>query len=218
MCVIAALWLSIATPAAHGFDFGVSPEPWSQASPDSVPPADSSRVITLPADSSGGIALPEREAESVTESELSREVETSRAPGAFSEPRWVMVRSLLFPGWGQAYNRSWLKAAAVAGGEIWFITKIIEDRDALEDLDDAVQVARDSNDVVAEEEAVEAYNERSQQLTRREWFLGGLIAYAMVDAYVDAHFRNFRMDLDPMPGIRGRGVSWRMRARWEWRF
>ncbi len=209
-----------APAAAHGFELGPGGwEPWLQAGPDSVPPpADSTRVITLPADSSGGIALPERDASSVNEAELTREVETSRAPGAFSEPRWVMFRSLFVPGWGQAYNRSWLKAAAIAGGEIWFITKIVEDRDALEDLDQAVQVARDSADAELEEVAVEAYNARSAQLTRREWFLGGLIAYAMVDAYVDAHFRNFRMDLDPMPAIRGRGVSWRMRARWEWRF
>jgi len=175
-------------------------------------------VAPMPADSSGGIELPARVPSEVTETGLIREVESNRSPGILSEPRWVMMRSLLVPGWGQAYNRSWLKAAAIAGGEVWFITKIIDDRSALEDLDRAVQVARDSADADAEEEAVLAYNERSDQLTRREWWLGGLIAYAMIDAYVDAHFRNFRMDFEPVPGLRGRGVPWRLRARWEWRF
>src|SRR5207247_4892103 len=39
-------------------------------------------------------------------------------PTRFSTARWVMFRSLVVPGWGQAYNRAWLKAALIAAGEI----------------------------------------------------------------------------------------------------
>src|SRR5262245_51295380 len=33
--------------------------------------------------------------------------------GWSAQPRFVMARSLLIPGWGQAYNHAWLKAGAV---------------------------------------------------------------------------------------------------------
>jgi hypothetical protein len=157
-------------------------------------------------------------AEPVDEAELARTVESHRAPGPFSEPRWVMMRSLLVPGWGQAHNHSWIKAAAIAGSEIWLIALMVDDQQALDDLQGAIDAARESGDAGAEEEAVLAYNERADQLTRRQWWLGGLIAYSMLDAYVDAHFRNFRLGLDHDPRARGGRSGVVLRAGWEWRF
>ena len=46
---------------------------------------------------------------------------SGRAPAddqALSEPRYVMLRSALIPGWGQLHNGSWFKAIGVAAGEI----------------------------------------------------------------------------------------------------
>jgi len=38
---------------------------------------------------------------------------------------------------------------------------------------------------------VNEYNSQLDQRTAHMWFLGAVLTYAMVDAYVDAHFRNF---------------------------
>src|SRR5215472_14375172 len=57
-----------------------------------------------------------------------------RARGWSAQPRFVMMRSLLIPGWGQAYNRAWFKAGLVAAGEVAFGVAIYNDTQKLDDL------------------------------------------------------------------------------------
>jgi hypothetical protein len=139
-------------------------------------------------------------------------------PGLFQAPRWVMLRSAVVPGWGQAHNGAWLKAAAIAGLETYLGLGILDDHEALDDLEGVIQRAQRDSLPGLEEEAVTAYNARLNQYVRRQWFLGGLIAYALVDAYVDAHFRNFTFDAEPVPALDGGPAQLRWRAAWEWRF
>jgi hypothetical protein len=74
---------------------------------------------------------------------------------------------------------------------------------------------------------VNEYNARLDQRLSREWLLGGVIAYALVDAYVDAHFRGFDVEFrnDPaLPagtspaGPQGGGGGPGMRLALRWRF
>ena len=44
--------------------------------------------------------------------------------------------------------------------------------------------------------AVERYNTRLDHMVGREWLLGGLLVYSLIDAYVDAHFVNFRFEFE----------------------
>src|SRR5262249_37162678 len=60
--------------------------------------------------------------------------DTSHKSGWSDQPRFVMMRSLVFPGWGQAYNHAWFKAGAVAAGEVWLGTLIVKDQQTLNDV------------------------------------------------------------------------------------
>ena len=140
-----------------------------------------------------------------------------KAPERFDKPRWVMMRSAVLPGWGQLHNGSWLKAAAVAGCEGALVVNIVKDLDDLDRLIVRVQAARDAGDAVAELDAVVAYNDRQTTLVARQWLLGGVLLYAMVDAYVDAHFRHFDIEFKHDPAL-PEGVPVRPQARLSFRW
>jgi len=116
--------------------------------------------------------------------------------GPLDQPRYVMLRSLLVPGWGQAHNHAWVKAALIAGGEGKFIADLVGDDRKLKDLDADVKAADRSGDLEARNAAVERYNARLDHYVGRQWLLGALLIYSLVDAYVDAHFVNFQFEFD----------------------
>jgi len=138
-------------------------------------------------------------------------------PGRFDAPGWVMLRSLVVPGWGQAHNGAWLKAAAVAGAEAALLLAVRADLDELDRLDAEVLAARAAGDVAREYSAVFAYNARLDRMVSRQWLLGGVVAYALLDAYVDAHFRNFRLEFESDPALPG-GPPPGARLFLRWRF
>ena len=114
--------------------------------------------------------------------------------GLLDQPRFVMLRSLIVPGWGQLHNRAWFKAILIAGGEGIFISDLIEDEKKLKDLDREIAALRPTGDYAAQNAAIERYNARLNHLVGREWLLGGLLVYSLMDAYVDAHFVNFQFE------------------------
>ena len=132
----------------------------------------------------------------------------------FDAPRWVMVRSALLPAWGQIHNRAWLKAALVAGAELTLIARLVDDTRALDRLEEDIRIAQGRLDDEAEARAVDAYNARLDRRTARAWLLGGLLAYALTDAYVDAHLRNFDVEFGPDPAAESPDGSVRVSARW----
>jgi hypothetical protein len=126
-----------------------------------------------------------------------------KAPGPspwHEQPRVVMLRSLVFPGWGQAHNGAWLKAAGVAGAEGWLGVALLQDRRDLERLlaeANALQGVDEASYVAA----ANRYNARLNTFVGRQWLLGGVLTYALVDAYVDAHFRNFDIEFRHDPAL-----------------
>jgi hypothetical protein len=74
-----------------------------------------------------------------------------------------------------------------------------------------VEAARAADDFEGEQVAVDKYNTRLNQYVGRQWWLAGLVGYAMVDAYVDAHFVNFKFEFEHDPalpaGVSGARVS-----------
>lgn len=137
--------------------------------------------------------------EAVTEPDTAR----VRAPrrGWSDQPRTVMLRSLLVPGWGQAHNRAWIKAVLVAGTEAALGVGIANDWRESERLLDRANALAGSPDEAAYANAVSEYNARLDQLVRRQWLLGAVIAYALVDAYVDAHFRDIDIEFRHDPAL-----------------
>lgn len=146
------------------------------------------------------------------------------------QPRVVMLRSLLVPGWGQVHNRAWLKAAGVATAEVWLVSAIFRDKRDLDALLAEVGAAQAAQDEVRYAEAANRYNARLDTYVGRQWMLGGVLAYALVDAYVDAHFRDFDIEFrnDPalpetppgeaaarLPGGAARGARTSLALRWH---
>ena len=124
------------------------------------------------------------------------------------QPRFVMARSLLIPGWGQLHNRSWLKAGLVAVAETWLAVRIVKDTRRLDDLLGQIEPLQAIHpDSLKSDQRrllnalVNDYNGLLDDRLARQWFLGGVLAYALVDAYVDAHFRGFDIEFQNDPAL-----------------
>ena len=137
--------------------------------------------------------------------------------GRFETPRWVMLRSLAIPGWGQLHNGSWLKAAVLGGGETWLIAGLVEDNRSIQQLRAKADLALANGDDDGFNAAVDAYNHRLVGFVSHQWWLGGLLVYALMDAYVDAHFRDFKVEFEydralkggkPQPGQTRLSLRW----------
>ena len=123
--------------------------------------------------------------------------------GRFDTPQWVMLRSLAFPGWGQLKNGSWLKAAVLGGGEVWIVAGLVDDDRRMRQLLVEADLARSGGDNEGFNAAVDAYNSRLERFVSRQWLLGGLLGYALMDAYVDAHFRDFKVEFEYDRALKG---------------
>jgi hypothetical protein len=144
----------------------------------------------------------------------------------FDQPRFVMARSLLVPGWGQAHNHAWFKAILVAGVEAVLITRVVQQQSDLDQLLTQIDAAREANDAAGEAALVTEYNDLLDQRVGNTWKLGAVIAYAMLDAYVDAHFRGFDVEFRNDPALPagtsptglnggGGGPGARLALRWD---
>jgi hypothetical protein len=147
-----------------------------------------------------------------------------KALGWSARPRYVMMRSLIIPGWGQAYNRAWFKAGAVMAGEVALGVAIYNDTQKLHDLQAQLDpLTPGAPDYVA---VANEYNSQLDQRTAHSWFLGAVVTYALVDAYVDAHFRGFDMEFKhdpalpngPPPATHSGGGSGTTRLGLRWHF
>jgi hypothetical protein len=120
------------------------------------------------------------------------------------QPRVVMLRSLLVPGWGQWHNHAHLKALGIGGVEGWILGGMIVNNRRLNTLLGQVNAAaRDTTPGAQDryERARLAYNDRLDQVVSGTWLLAGVLAYSLVDAYVDAHFRTFETDFRTDPAL-----------------
>lgn len=155
--------------------------------------------------------------ELLAESDSIRDARTPKPRGRFDAPAWVALRSLLVPGWGQLHNKAWIKAGGVAAGEGWLITKLVQDEQALRDLEDQIAAAQEAGDDAAYDAGIAAYNARLDDTTRRRWFFGAVLAYAVLDAYVDAHFVDFEVEFGKGGGGRSPSPAApeaRLKVRW----
>ena len=180
-----------------------------------APVADTSAagVVIVPGASDSASAEVERV---LREATSRRRATAASTAGRFDAPRWVMLRSALIPGWGQFHNRAWLKSIGVAAAEGLMIAKLFQDERDLDRLSRAADRAQDANDEPAFVAAVTAYNARLTETINRRWLFGGLLAYALADAYVDAHFSRFNVEFDT--GTSGGSSRPGARLRLGWSF
>ena len=94
-------------------------------------------------------------------------------------PRAAMYRSIIFPGWGQWYNKKRFKSALIFTAETSVIAGII------------IQNHRLSTSIT-EQQRIFFKDDRNKFI----WWLGGVIIFSMLDAYVDAYLQNFDLDMN----------------------
>lgn len=118
----------------------------------------------------------------------------------------MLLRSAAVPGWGQAYNRKYVKAVAVLAGEGFLAYKawseFQKEKDALDRKDQAYQAAIDRGDAFPnlDPAVLAADDDRIGHLNRKiNWIWWGVAAHLLnvVDAYVDAHLSTFEADFGP---------------------
>jgi hypothetical protein len=107
-------------------------------------------------------------------------------------PTGAMLRSLIFPGWGQFYNRKYSKVFLFFGGEAGLIATAIHLRQQADSTHGNLQATYRNNRNTA------------------NWFLLATIVFSMLDAYVDASLADFdespELSLAPV-GSLGSGVG-----------
>ncbi|MBD3218985.1 MAG: hypothetical protein GF310_11975 [candidate division Zixibacteria bacterium] len=109
-------------------------------------------------------------------------------------PTGALLRSLAVPGWGQLYNDKYIKAGIIAGLETFLIYQTAyywERSSTYEDLYTA-----DTNDVSRNNKFLQ-YDRYRDLRNQHIWLLGITVFYSIFDAYVDAHLKNFDVDITP---------------------
>jgi len=133
-----------------------------------------------------------------TSAEITPKADTTLSQAAVSEgtvqgrpvePSYrVILRSLLYPGWGQLYNGQYLKALAVFTTEATLLSMIYtESRQASKAYADHLAT---HDPAVADR----LYLEYSRHFDRRDsliWWTTGLVLFSLADAYVDSHLITF---------------------------
>ncbi|MBD3334505.1 MAG: hypothetical protein GF355_03225 [Candidatus Eisenbacteria bacterium] len=117
-------------------------------------------------------------------------IPTSSGQG-LNAPFWIMMRSLVVPGWGQAANHQYIKALVVAAGEGYLLYRLFEHESRRRDYLDRAEERPDEAGYW--EGKADAQRERRNDFT---WWSALAAAISMGDAYVDAHLRYFNVEFD----------------------
>jgi len=104
-------------------------------------------------------------------------------------PTGALFRSVFVPGWGQFYNNKYIKAALIAGIEIYLINEVYTHAHKAGLHKDHFTNAFDYPVYQAEEFA--RYEKELDRRGNASWFLAATVFLSMFDAYVDAHLSDF---------------------------
>ncbi len=124
-----------------------------------------------------------------------------------------MLRSAAVPGWGQLYNRKYIKAAAVVAGEGFLALKAWNEYQKENDaVDRQVAILESGGDVTDPAYVVADLDRETHRNQKVSWIWWGVAAHlvSMLDAYVDAHLTDFDADFGPPESARDFGEKPRL--------
>lgn len=104
-------------------------------------------------------------------------------------PTGALFRSAIIPGWGQLYNRKYLKALIFLGGEGYLVYSIRKDWKEADRHEANFRSAFDDPAYQAIE--FNKYQDSRDARNLKMWILAATVFYSMFDAYVDAQLANF---------------------------
>lgn len=113
-------------------------------------------------------------------------------------PTGAMWRSLAAPGWGQIYNRQYLKAPIFMAGESASLYL------AINNYLTTRRLYREAHAEPRHRRKVDLLDKREGYVVQTEfwgWVFVGFIAYSMMNAYVDAHLAAW--EVEDLPGEKG---------------
>ncbi len=114
--------------------------------------------------------------------------------GFIKSPRGAMIRSMVFPSWGQFYNESYIKSLVVAGTGAYFVSRIVrfnnDYNDAVEQTDEGRRLGEDVSSFI------EARRTARDSRSNNAWLFGLVYVIALADAYVDASLFGFDEAID----------------------
>jgi hypothetical protein len=105
-----------------------------------------------------------------------------------TNPRGALLRSAFVPGWGQYYNRKYIKGTIIAGGEGYLIYGIVK---YWREVNKHRSNFQHSTDPVYQASEFGLYNNARNKRNLRLWIVSATIFYSMFDAYVDAQLSDF---------------------------
>ena len=116
---------------------------------------------------------------------------TAPATRSTASPVSTLLRSAACPGWGQLENGQPLKAIAVFGAEAGLLASgFVELRRAERSLE-VQDRAAERGDAAEAAEEYQRYLDRRDRGISRFWWAGFAVLLSMLDAYTDAHLRDF---------------------------
>jgi hypothetical protein len=117
-----------------------------------------------------------------------------RPPVSTSPPHRVLLRSLIFPGWGQLENGQPSKAALVATVESAFFAAAFVELRRADRAFEAHELAAERGDQDEADRLFRLYEDRRGRAIGRFWWGAFTVMLSALDAYVDAHMRDFEVD------------------------
>ncbi len=122
---------------------------------------------------------------------MNEEQSISRGGHMTKDPTWAALRSVVLPGWGQAYTENWIKAIVFAGVDVGLIYGAYVQHDRyVTALDDSKNTKTDDEREILERSANFYRDDRNKLL----WYVAGVILLSSLDAYVEAHLYDFHID------------------------
>jgi hypothetical protein len=105
-----------------------------------------------------------------------------------TNPKGALFRSAFVPGWGQFYNRKYIKGTIIAGGEGYLIYGIAK---YWRETNKHRSNFEHSTDPLYQASEFALYNNARDKRNLRLWIISATIFYSMFDAYVDAQLSDF---------------------------
>lgn len=109
-------------------------------------------------------------------------------PGRKVKPTMVLLRSAIVPGWGQFYNKQYIKATIFAGGEWYLIYGIAQD---WKQTDHYSKTFKSATDLGIKGTEFHLYTKYRDRRNLKMWIMAATMFYSMFDAYVDAQLSDF---------------------------